>query len=102
MSTYGQFTTFNTRPGKADDLISLILRASDAMSSQDTCRLYAVGHDDHDPDSVRVFEIWESKADHDGSLHDPRANELIKQALPLLAGKPVGIELTLFDRLSDT
>jgi quinol monooxygenase YgiN len=97
MGMYAQFTTFRTQPGKADELISLLKQASEGMQSHEACRLYVVGQEDHEPDSVRVFEIWDSKAEHSNSLHDPRARDLIARALPLLAGKPEATELTLID-----
>lgn len=93
MNRYGQFTTFRTQPGKGDELINLLLRASAAMRALEHCQLYVVSKDRGKQDCVRVFEVWDSKAAHDDSLHDPRVTALISEALPLIAGRPESVEL---------
>lgn len=90
---YGLFTTFRTQPGKADDFLGLLARASAAMGTNEHCQSYVVSKDSAERDCVRVFEVWDSKAAHDDSLQDPRALEFIKQGLSLIAGNPDSIEL---------
>jgi quinol monooxygenase YgiN len=93
MKKYSAFNTFYTQPGKADELVSILLQAATEMSHVAGSELYIVNKDSNQADCVRVFEIWTSKADHDISLQDPLARELINQALPLLTGRPESVEM---------
>lgn len=74
--------------GRGKQLADILLQAAQLMSSASGCRLYAVSRDPGEPDSVWVTEIWDTREDHDRSLHLPGVRELIGNALPLLDGSP--------------
>ncbi len=73
MSTYGRFVTFTTQPGKADDLVALLVQASAMTLLLENCRQYTVSKDVNEPNYIHIFEVWDSKADADHSLDNPEA-----------------------------
>ncbi len=81
--------------GKRNALIEILLRASDVVGQLPGCRAYIVTEDVANEMNVLIFEIWSDKAAHDASLKDDRVRSLIAKALPLMAGAPDGIELTV-------
>jgi quinol monooxygenase YgiN len=53
-----------------------------------------VNQDIQKPEVIWVYEVWESKEDHDSSLQDERVKQLIAEAGALLGSKPEpGMEL---------
>ena len=71
-----------------DRLADILLEASKLVSTAQGCQLYLISKDPSDPASVWITEVWDSKEDHDNSLHVAGVKELIGQAMPLLADKP--------------
>ena len=94
MSRYGLYTIFKVQPGKGDALVSLLLQAAQLMDSVRGCHSYIVNKNNLDANAVFVFEVWDSKEDHDNSFNVPGCKQLIAEAIPLLAGKP---ENTMLD-----
>lgn len=82
---YGKLTA---KVGYSEHLASILLEASKLVSAAQGCKLYVIGRDQNDPDSVYVTEIWESKEDHDNSLKAESVRELINKAMPIIAGPP--------------
>jgi len=76
------------KAGCSDELADILLEASRLVSTAKGCKLYVIGRDQNDPDSVYVTEIWESKEDHDNSLKAEGVRELIMKAMPIIAGAP--------------
>lgn len=76
------------KAGCSDELADILLEASRLVSTAKGCKLYVIGRDQNDPDSVYVTEIWESKEDHDNSLKADGVRELIMKAMPIIAGAP--------------
>ena len=74
--------------GNAGQLSQILIEASKLVSTAKGCKLYIVGKDDKENNSVYVTEIWESKEDHDNSLNVEGVKELIMKAMPLLNGQP--------------
>jgi quinol monooxygenase YgiN len=74
--------------GQVEALISILLDASKLVSTAKGCKLYTVGIDPEQKNTVSITEIWESKEDHDNSLKVEGVRELIVKALPLLDGEP--------------
>ena len=64
--------------GQTERLAGILLEASRLISTAKGCN----------PTAVWVTEVWDSREDHDQSLHLPGVRELIGQALPILAGTP--------------
>ena len=86
---------FLARPGKRDELVSILLLAANVVSEMDDCRMYVVNEDVSDPNRVVVFEVWEDKAAHDASLQDERVMALISNARPLIDGITNSAELSV-------
>lgn len=84
-SKYGLQGKFNTHPGKAKELANILIEASNLMKNVKGCHLYSVSLIRERDNEVWVYEIWETKEDHDNSLNYPGVKELIGQAMPLLA-----------------
>lgn len=73
-------------PGRRDELVAHLTRRSDVLRDLG-CRLYEVGVNDDEPDTVFVVELWDSAAAHRGSLQLPDVQAAIAQARPLLSGQ---------------
>lgn len=100
MHKYGLHGRLQAKQGHGNALAAILLQASQLVSSAKGCHLYLVSKDAQDPDSVWVTEVWDSKEDHDNSLHLEGVGPLIAQAIPLLAGKPEkGAELEVLGGL---
>lgn len=84
------------KAGKSDELVSILLQASTFLSTAQGCKLYVVGKNEQEIDSIYVTEIWDSKEDHNQSLLIQGVRELITRAMPILDGPPAkGQELEL-------
>ncbi|SHG51783.1 Quinol monooxygenase YgiN [Chryseolinea serpens] len=93
---YGFSGSFKTKPGKGPELIAILLQAAEDVQTAKGCHLYIISQDEKDPDTVHVFETWDSREDHDNSLKLEDSKDLIAQAMPLLDGKPQGMSLKVF------
>lgn len=76
------------KAGAKEQLAAILLQAAALMEQAKGCKLYAVATDTEGSDAVHVTEIWNSREDHDASLHVAGVRELIQQAMPLLAETP--------------
>jgi len=85
---YGRTGTMTANEGAGDSLLDILLEAAELVSGIDGCRLYIVGKDLDDPDTIWVQEIWDSKKDHAASLTNPGVKELINKAMPLIKAFP--------------
>jgi quinol monooxygenase YgiN len=85
---YGLHGKLQAAEGKGEQLASILLKASQLVSSAKGCHLYLISEDKNDKDAVWVTEVWDSKEDHDNSLKGEGVRELISQAIPILAGQP--------------
>lgn len=84
------------KPNQANELADILLDASKLVSTAKGCKLYVIGKDENEPNSVYVTEIWDSKDDHDNSLKVEGVRELIMKAMPILDGQPTkGQELEI-------
>lgn len=89
---YGYSGTMRTQPGRRDDVVALLVRDVDELRPAG-CRVYAVATNDDEPDLIYVYELWESKAHHAGSLQLPSVKAAIAEAMPMLTGEFDGVEL---------
>lgn len=80
--------SLKAKPGKREDLATILLKASKLVSTAKGCRLYLVSKNENETDMVYVTEMWDSKQDHDDSLNVKGVRELIMTAMPLLEGPP--------------
>lgn len=100
MSHYLVQVKFIARPGRQQELASILLQAAELLKQTGNCKVYAVAKDIEEPNAVYVTEVWENKAAHDDSLNNPNVLALIVQAMPLLDGKPAkGQELDIIGGL---
>lgn len=93
---YGLFGKFIAIEGKEYELSTILEEAASLMKKVRGCRVYLVGHSKENSQEVWVYEVWNSKEDHDNSLSVQGVKELIARAMPLLASPPEkGIELDM-------
>lgn len=91
---YGLFGKFTAKEGKSDELLSILLDASELVSTAKGCHLYIINKDIENDNDIWVNELWDSKEDHDNSLKVEGVKELIMKAIPLIDGQPEkGVEL---------
>lgn len=88
MSKYLLQGKLTAKQGHRDELSAILIEASKLLESAQGCRLYVVGYDKYDNNSVFITEIWDSKQNHDDSLKVEGVRELIMKAMPLLDGQP--------------
>ncbi|WP_347158308.1 putative quinol monooxygenase [Pontibacter chitinilyticus] len=88
MQKYGLHGKLKAINGKGQQLAEILLEASRLVATAKGCQLYIVSKDADDADSIWVTEVWDSKEDHDNSLHVAGVQQLIAQAMPLLNGRP--------------
>ena len=93
---YGLFGTLTAKVGKGDELLAILLEASQLVSKAKGCQIYAVAKEIENQDTIKVFEVWDTQEDHDLSLQDEDVRALIGKAIPLLEGQPSsGIKLEI-------
>lgn len=92
---YGLSGNFTAKKGKGDELTSILENAASLMKGAKGCLVYIVGQQSDNKDIVHVFEVWDSKQDHDDSLNVEGVRELIGKAMPIIEGKPNGIEIDI-------
>lgn len=92
---YGLSGSFTAVEGKGNELASILEDAANLMKDAKGCLVYIVGQQSDDKDIVHVFEVWESKEDHDSSLQINGVRELIGKAMPIIDGKPSGTEIDI-------
>ena len=83
--TFANVGTLGTLPGRRDELVALLTRASPELA-EIGCLLYEVGVSEEAPDTVFVAELWESAEAHRASLALPSVQSAIAEAGPLLSG----------------
>lgn len=88
---YGLYGKLQAQAGKGKELGEILLKAANLMEKAKGCVLYIISKTADSPEGIYVFEVWDTKDDHDNSLNLPGVRDLISQAMPLLAGKPDGI-----------
>jgi len=76
------------KAGYANELANILLDASRLVATAQGCKLYAVGKDPNDLNTIYVTEIWDSKEDHDNSLKVAGVRELIMKAMPIMDAQP--------------
>ncbi|MCA2217557.1 putative quinol monooxygenase [Jidongwangia harbinensis] len=92
--SYGYAGTMRAVPGRRDDVVAILLDAVDGLRGAG-CSVYSVSVADTDPDLIWVYEVWDSKADHDASLRLPETRAAIAAAMPMLTGEFTSRETTV-------
>ncbi|MFC0505245.1 putative quinol monooxygenase [Micromonospora costi] len=82
---HGFHATMTARPGKADELIELLLDAP-SLPHPD-CVVFLVGRSAGNPDVVHVTEGWTSPEAHAAFFGTEQAQALVAALAPLLLGE---------------
>jgi quinol monooxygenase YgiN len=80
---YGTIGSLIAQPGRRDELIQILAKATAHMPG---CLAYVVAADADKPDLIWVTEIWVDQASHDASLKLPAVQAAIAAGRPLIAG----------------
>lgn len=80
---YGLIGKMIAKPGQRDELVRLLLAGTEAMPG---CRSYIIAYDPSDANAIWITEVWDTEADHNGSLQLPQVQNAIRQARPLIEG----------------
>ena len=80
---YGLIGQLRAKPGKRDELISVLLGGVGAMPG---CLSYVVAKDVQDGDAIWITEVWSSREAHAASLQLPAVTASIAKGRPLIAG----------------
>lgn len=80
---YGLIGKMLAMPGKREDLLGILLDNNETMPG---CRSYIVARDPASDDGIWITEVWDSQAQHQGSLQLPHVQAMIAKARPMIAG----------------
>jgi quinol monooxygenase YgiN len=80
---YGLIGKISVVPGQRDALSALLLEASQAMPG---CLSYVIAADPADSDALWITEVWDSQANHQGSLSLPAVQAAIAKGRAMIAG----------------
>lgn len=80
---YGLIGKMIATPGSREALTALLLEGTKAMPG---CLSYVVAYDPAEADAIWITEVWDSEANHKGSLALPAVQAAIGKARPLIAG----------------
>ena len=83
---YGYLGSMKATSGHRDEVVSILLSGTASLRAAG-CHLYVVGVSETDDQTIRVSEVWESKAAHDASLQLPEVRAAIGRAMPMLTGE---------------
>jgi quinol monooxygenase YgiN len=95
---YGYSGSMKAKPGHRDQVVKLLLRSADVLSTAG-CHHYVIGVSDDDEQTIWVNEVWDSKEAHDASLQLPETRAAIAEAMPLLTGEFTSREITVLGGL---
>ena len=85
-ATHGFHATMTARPGKADELIDVLLAS--APASNPNCLLFLVGRSAGDRNVVYVSEAWTTKEAHAENFAKDSSKTLVAKIGSLVTGNP--------------
>ncbi len=83
-ATHGFHATMTAQPGKADELVELLVAG--APTNNPSCVLYLVGRLPGRPNVVAVTEAWTSKLAHAENFQSAAAQSFVAKIQPLIDG----------------
>jgi len=92
---YGLSGNFKAKKGTGGELLAILEDAANLMKDAEGCVVYIVGQQSDNQDIIHVFEVWDSKEDHDKSLHVVGVRELIAKAMLFFDGQPTGVDIDI-------
>lgn len=72
------------KPGAADELTAILLRAASDLESEPGCELYLVNQQTDARDVIWVTEVWRSRRDLDAILERIRNSDEAARAMTLV------------------
>lgn len=91
---YGLFGSFIAIKGRRDELLDILLEASELLKQNNDCIHYVVSTSD-DTNTIWVYETWNNKDAHDKSLEPENIRSLIQKAMPLIESVGAQTELSV-------
>lgn len=88
MGNYLLYGRLIAKSGLTDELAAVLIEASKLVATAKGCKLYIIGKENDDKNSVWVTEVWDSLENHDNSLKIHGVRELISKAIPMLGEQP--------------
>lgn len=88
---FGLIGKMRAASGKRAELIAILGESTEAMPG---CLSYIVAEDAADPDAVWITEVWDTEANHKGSLKLPSVQSAIAKARPIIAGFDMSVKTT--------
>jgi quinol monooxygenase YgiN len=80
---YGLIGRMLATAGRREELLAILLDNNEPMPG---CRSYIVARDPASEDGIWITEVWDSQAEHQGSLQLPHVQAMIAKARPIIAG----------------
>lgn len=80
---YGLIGRMLATAGRREELLAILLGNTETMPG---CRSYIVARDPASEDGIWITEVWDSQAEHQGSLQLPHVQAMIAKARPMIAG----------------
>jgi quinol monooxygenase YgiN len=90
---YGYIGSMRAKPGHRDEVVTILLSGADGLRAAG-CLLYVVNVADTEPDTIWVYEAWQTREHHDASLQLPETRAAIASAMPMLTGEFTSQETT--------
>ena len=94
-SYYALINKMTTKPGKRDEVLTILLEAGKPFADNTACMFYLVYKDMQDLNTIWVEDLWTNEADHTAAMSSPAMRSFITQCLPLLEGMPEQIPVEL-------
>ncbi|WP_297108858.1 putative quinol monooxygenase [uncultured Devosia sp.] len=80
---YGLIGRMLAVEGRREELLAVLLEGNAAMPG---CRSYVIACDPGSGDGIWISEVWDSREQHQASLHLPHVQATIAKAKPMIAG----------------
>lgn len=80
---YGLIGRMLAVEGRREQLLAVLLEGNAAMPG---CRSYVIARDPGSDDGIWISEVWDSREQHQASLHLPHVQATIAKAKPMIAG----------------
>src|SRR5690349_9756196 len=83
-ATHGFHATMTARPGRAEELLELLLDG--APTSNADCLVFLVGRSASSPDVVHVTEGWTTRDAHAANFARPASQALVARIAEMVSG----------------
>ena len=87
--TIARINEFHSTPGQGDTLHALLASFADAIATTEGCESVSVLRSQADPDTIVIYEVWESVEHHQAAARVIPA-DAIESTIALLTTPPEG------------